>query len=98
MPEDGDEGQLIDELRRLEASARNYQQEVSQRQLTSSHLLSEWVADMQSTGSGLEQSSFLVIDLSWPIDWLFWTNSLKLKVKISSMAIVSNWLLLFDCE
>ena len=34
MPGDGDEGQLIDELRRLEASARNYQQEVSQLQLT----------------------------------------------------------------
>jgi len=41
MPGDGDEGQLIDELRRLEASARNYQQEVSQRQLASPHLLSE---------------------------------------------------------
>jgi hypothetical protein len=30
MAGEADEGQLIEELRRLEASARNYQQEVSQ--------------------------------------------------------------------
>ena len=29
MPDGGDENQLMDELRRLEQSARNYQQEVS---------------------------------------------------------------------
>lgn len=29
MPGEADEGQLMEELRRLEASARNYQQEVS---------------------------------------------------------------------
>jgi len=73
MPGDGDEGQLIDELRRLEASARNYQQEVSQRQLASPHLLSEWVSDPQSTAeSGQERFAFLVIDLlTWPIE-CFW--------------------------